>query len=392
MKKELQKLKEINEKAEKSVLASNEKIDSINKEIEQKIDDIETLQSVGNNTAILRDNEILNLSKEKQEDFNTFTRKWGQFVRSRGEELFIKDANYIYSFLDFLSKNEEQPKKYKVAMLFICLNQPYWEFAKEAIQGAKRFFLPGHETDYFLWSDIPTKDTPTEIRLEPEAAKRAIESVNYIHDEKITVFPTEPVDWPYPTLMRYHLFLQQEWKLKDYDYVFYCDVDMLWNDIVGDEILGEKLTVARHPMYALRQGLTPPTEPNPESSAYIKKEGIIENNKFNPVYGAGGFQGGTTEYFIKSMKEMRQKVDEDSARNYIAIWNDESHWNKYLFEHPEEISVILSPSYVYPDSLIDEYYTKVWGRNYHPRLITLTKKFTTSKEAGAVINEQMKTW
>ena len=207
-----------------------------------------------------------------------------------------------------------------------------------------------------------------------------------------TIFKTEPLEWPMPTLMRYHLFLQQEEKLKEYDYLFYIDADMVIVDHIGDEILPkEGLMGAQHPMYALRAGYVPPYEPNPESTAYIAMPGrIVEvdsKKRFEPLYFAGGFQGGKTEKFLEAMKVMRKRIDEDFTKNYVARWNDESHWNRYLFENPPE--VVLNPSYVYPDSLIAQYYVKVWGRNYSPKIITLTKKFTTSHEAGAVISKQL---
>jgi len=72
------------------------------------------------------------------------------------------------------------------------------------------------------------------------------------------------------------------------------------------------------------------------------------------------------------MKVMKSMVDKDLLNGYIAIWNDESHWNKYLFKHKP--AIVLSPSYIYPDSLIKEYYEPRWGQSYPPKLVTLTKK------------------
>lgn len=258
-------------------------------------------------------------------------------------------------------------KKYKIGVLVICLNENYWSFVKELEFGLKTFFLRDHDVEILLWTDMSYTSVGA------------------------TIFKTEPLEWPMPTLMRYHLFLQQEEKLRDYDYLFYIDADMMLTDFVGNEVLGEGLTAAQHPMYALRPGLVPPYEPNPESTAYIKLPGrVIENEgkkKFETLYFAGGFQGGKTEKFIEAMKVMRGKIDQDFQRNYIARWNDESHWNRYLFENPP--SIVLNPSYVYPDSLVAQYYVKVWGRNYSPKIVTLTKKFTTSTEAGAIINKQL---
>lgn len=270
---------------------------------------------------------------------------------------------------------EEKQRKIRVGILAIVLNQPYWPFAQEMIEGLNRYFLKHHtirdkyETEVMLWSDMPQANF---------AGK---------------VFPTEPVEWPLPTLLRYNLFLQQEEYIKNFDYLFYIDVDMRITDWIGEEILGDGLTAAQHPMYALRRNLQPPYEPNPDSTAYVPRPGrVVEENgkkRFEQLYYAGGFQGGKTEDFIKAMKVMRERVDKDFNKNYIAVWNDESHWNRYLFEVPPV--VVLNPSYIYPDSLLAEYYIKIWGRNFSPKIMTLTKGFTVTSDGGAAVADQLKT-
>lgn len=273
------------------------------------------------------------------------------------------DINILSGVLDYYSKIKEL-KKYKVALLFICLNTEYWQYAKDAMEGAKKYFLPGHDVDMFLWSDMPLSEENKDITY---GAKE--------------VFPTEPIEWPYPTLFRYNLFLQQEEKLKDYDYIFYCDIDMKWVNYVGDEIFGPDITAAQHPMYALRESFYAPFEPNKESTAYVPQI---------KYYYAGGFQGGTAEAYLKAAKTIQKNIDADIAKiNYTARWNEESHWNKYLIDNPP--SVILSPSFVYPDSLINEYYLKVWGKNYPPKIITITKAHSVSKEAGEDLRKQLAT-
>lgn len=259
--------------------------------------------------------------------------------------------------------------KHKIALLGVCLGKDYWPFMSPMIESAKKFLLKGSEIDFLVWSDMPTKDLP-----------------------QATIYPTEPMGWPAPTLCRYNLFLEQEERLKEYDYVYYCDADMLFVSRVGEEILGEGLTAAQHPMYALSQEYVPPYEPNPKSTAYIPRVGRIlekgDKKKFQPLYYAGGFQGGRPEVFIQAMKEMKKNIDTDLSKGYISIWNDESHWNKYLFKNPP--AVVLSPSYIYPDSLIKSYYqSKIWGRSYCPKLITLTKKFSMSKDGGVALQQML---
>jgi histo-blood group ABO system transferase len=259
--------------------------------------------------------------------------------------------------------------------MLVAINQNYWPYAIPVIQGIRQLFMPGHQTTVMLWSDVQNL---------PESA-----GTTFGADK---VFRVESVGWPYPTLMRYHMFLNNEEELKDFDYLFYIDLDMRIVDVVGDEILGDGLTGAQHPMYAVRKEIIPPYEPNPESAAFIPRPGkVIDDNgrpRFLPLYFAGGFQGGKTMEFIAAMKAMKEMTDHDLSMGYIPIWNDESIWNRYLFDHPP--SVVLSPSYVYPDSMHD-YYRKVWGRDYTPRVVTLTKPFSLSKEGGAAAQQMMQT-
>lgn len=248
-------------------------------------------------------------------------------------------------------------KKSKVALITVCTGYRYWPYIGPMFKSAREFFLKEHDVDFLLWTDIPGADEK--------------DGTNY----GSTAFHTEHAGWPYPTLMRYNLFLQQEEKLREYDYIFYCDADMLFVDTVGSEILGDGLTATDHPSRTFRKEYSYPFEPNINSTAYVK----IPHHYF-----AGGFQGGKSDDFITAMKVMKRGINDDFMNNYTAIWNDESHWNKYLFYNPP--SVILDVSYCYPDSAI-EYHQRIWGRSYKPKLVTLTKSFTTSKEAGADIKK-----
>lgn len=247
---------------------------------------------------------------------------------------------------------------------------------------------------YWIESARPMNDL--DVMLFYEIAKRVLLLSFSDLDQtlkNVTVIDTEPVAWPAPTLMRYHLFLNEEEKLKEYDYIFYMDADMKVVSKVSDEILGEGLTAAEHPMYSLRKQYIPPYEPNKDSTAYIPRPGAVVTDetgqaRFKPYYYAGGFQGGPANLFLEAMKVMKANIDKDFTKNYIPIWNDESMWNRYLFDTPP--SIVLSPAYIYPDSLIKEYYEPLWGRSYEPKIITLTKPFSLSAEGGSEINKFIK--
>lgn len=329
----------------------------------------------------------------------------------------IDDINLLTTYLNYvLDKGNRDLPSYKVGLVFIGVNAPYWQYITPVVQDVKNAFLPGHEVEVLLFTDLPSeKDEKAFIEAAPtreEITAALAKDPNAYADKPTTVdreylqsvipairslgatiFPIESVPWPYPTLMRYHVILEQEEYLKKFDYVFYMDVDMRIINIVGDEILGDGITAAQHPMYALDKKFFPPYEPNPSSASYIPRPGRvkIEDNKprFEPLYFAGGFQGGKTALFLEAIKKVKELVSTDLTNNYIPVWNDESAWNRYLFDNPP--SVVLSPSYIYPDSMITEYYVKLWGRNYTPRIVTLTKPFTVSKEGGRAAAEMIKT-
>lgn len=312
----------------------------------------------------------------------------------------LPDKQYIKKFeVNFDGIDVEFADKKKVALLFISLNDRYWPYLSQVIKDCKQNFLPHHSVDYFVWSDIPDKDSEEYRKIDNTRwwnQEVLLETVNFLHDTKgINIFPTEPIEWPAPTLMRYHLFLQQEELLKDYDYIFYLDADMRVVAKISDEILGEGLTVAEHPMYSLRHQYIPPYEPNRESNAYISRLGHIvkegEKNRLKPLYLAGGFQGGKANLFIESMQRMKENIDKDFDKNYTAIWNDESHWNKEVLDHANPLdghpTIVLSPSYIYPDSLIKEYYEPIWGCSYEPKIITITKPFSLTTQAGTELQQ-----
>lgn len=319
------------------------------------------------------DGEPINLSTLN------YVRTSHDFLRAKKPDYKPEDLDLLNGYLQHvLTEAKKPPKTYKVGLMFICVNYPYWQYLKPVVDGVRTFFLPGHEVEIMLWSDLQNL---------PEN-----KDVNY----GATVFPIDSIEWPYPTLMRYQYFLSQKEYIKKFDYLFYLDLDMRIVNVVGDEVLGEGLTVAPHPGYYIRKELIPPYEPNKKSRAYINRPGSIQDDngkpRFYPYYCAGGFQGGKTGLFIEAMEVMQKYISEDLSEGYIPIWNDESVWNKYVFDVQDTIPITrLDPSYVYPDSMIKEYYVpKVWGRDFNPRIITITKPFSLSKDGGKAAQELMK--
>jgi histo-blood group ABO system transferase len=207
-----------------------------------------------------------------------------------------------------------------VGLLVIATNK-YIDFVSPLWESAKKFFLAGtpHKIHLFVFTNMPNV---------PEGA------VRIQHEHK---------PWPYPTLMRYKAFADNDKSLEGMDYVYYSDADMRFEGNVGEEVLGD-LVVTKHPGFwdkppeFFRQSY----EKNPESLAFIPP-GVGD------AYYAGGFNGGKREVFMAMAKELSRRIDEDLKKNIIAAWHDESHMNKYVTEHPPNVK--LSPAYCYQEEL-----------------------------------------
>lgn len=216
-----------------------------------------------------------------------------------------------------------------IGLLIIATNK-YDIFVKPLVESARKFFLKNHKVTYYVFTDS--------------------EKLNDL-GEDVVILKKEHEPWPLPTLHRYKTFVTYKEILKKEDYLFYCDSDMLFVDNVGDEVLGE-IVATIHPGFQGGRG-TPETNPN--SLAYIRPEE-------NLVYYAGGFNGGSSENFLKMSETIDRNIDIDKNKGIIAIWHDESHMNRYFIDNPPK--VILNPSYCYPES---------WNMNYPKKLLALNK-------------------
>jgi histo-blood group ABO system transferase len=204
----------------------------------------------------------------------------------------------------------------KVGLLVIATNN-YIQFAKPLYNSMLKFFLnqDSFERNMFLFTNQETFPGPIRIQQEHEP-------------------------WPGMTLKRYEIFWNNREALKDMDYLYYCDVDMLFLDHMGTEIIGD-LVGTNHPGFwnAPRQVFSYDT--NPASKAYIApNEGT--------VYYAGGFNGGKRDSYLEMARTISENVKDDLSRNYIAVWHDESHMNRYFIDHPPTIT--LTPSHCFPEA------------------------------------------
>jgi histo-blood group ABO system transferase len=202
----------------------------------------------------------------------------------------------------------------KIGLLIIATNK-YTRFLKPLIESADNYFLKGFEVTYFIFTN---------------------QEVSVLSDRQIVKIEVDHKNWPWMTLGRYKIFTEKSELLSKQDYLYYCDADMLFVDSVGSEILSERVAT-QHPGYFGRRG-TPETNLNSLACVYPHEE---------MQYFAGGFNGGTSNEYLKMSKVISENIEVDYSRGIIAIWHDESHMNRYFIDNIP--TKILNPSYCCPE-------------------------------------------
>jgi hypothetical protein len=141
----------------------------------------------------------------------------------------------------------------------------------------------------------------------------------------------EPLGWPEATLMRYHGLLEHSSLLSRYGQLFCLDVDMLvCSRVEAGEISSPGITATVHP------GFPTSFERRKESTAFV--EGT-------PTYYCGGVVGGESSSLLHMAEAIARNIDTDRANGITAVWHDESHLNRYLYDHPP--AKVLTPAYCF---------------------------------------------
>lgn len=242
--------------------------------------------------------------------------------------------------------NSKQKNPKKIGLLIIATNK-YVEFIPQLLESADEYFLKKHHVEYFIFTN---KDIDSELDIN---TKRKYHTLSVEHKE-----------WPWMTLGRYHIFNKYKLNYSNFDYLYYCDVDMKFENYVNEEIFGKRVATLHPGYYQENTSGTP--ERNTESTSYIFEED--ENS-----YYAGGFNGGETKEFLKMSVKLAKNIDDDYKKDIIAIWHDESHLNHYFFKNKP--TVILDPGYCYPENKI---------LPFNKKLIALDKDHKLFREQNQV--------
>ena len=191
----------------------------------------------------------------------------------------------------------------KIGVLVIATNK-YIKFFKSLENEIYKFFLPSEDVRIVLFTN--------KLYFTPKNYKTKLIYINH-------------ENWPFITLKRFEYFNNNLEELKNFDYLFYIDVDMKIINEIDSSILSNLIGTI-HPGYHNKLNKEYPTSNNKYSKAFIS-----EKEKLNlENYYAGGFFGGTKDYFLKMTNELDTNIKEDINNNAIPQWHDESHLNKFF--------------------------------------------------------------
>lgn len=167
--------------------------------------------------------------------------------------------------------------------------------------------------------------------------------------------------WPNGTMYRWHHLLEN---MPETSYVFLCDADMRFENLVTHEILSDCMTLTLHPGYVGIDKENLPYERRANSACYVPpQDGMF--------YFCGGFAGGPRKIVKEFANEVCSRIDSDMSQGLVPVWHDESALNRTAV-YSYNLHV-LSPSYCYPDN--DTYYREhIWKTQYERKLVALDKE------------------
>ncbi|XP_069497255.1 histo-blood group ABO system transferase 2-like isoform X2 [Ambystoma mexicanum] len=200
----------------------------------------------------------------------------------------------------------------------------YVKFLQKLLLSAEKHFMVGRTVHYYIFTDQPKK-VPT-IHLRRGRSAHFLEI---------------PADQPWQDISMYRMeALSKMAKDRFYNEVQYLvcvDVEMVFKDHVGVEILGE-LVATLHPGYFTMPRYSLPYEHRPSSLAYISPaEGDF--------YYIGAIFAGTVVQIYQLANACNRAIIADKSKGIEAVWHDESHLNRYLVRHKP--TKVLSPEYMW---------------------------------------------
>ena len=256
------------------------------------------------------DNNFVNVSNIKNNSFMIYNKSCYDNILNYNFDIdFDKFISKNYLTTIYNRDNKLTINKYTNSIgIYGIFISKYTVFYKDFIQNIEENFYPGITKYYYIVTD--DKNLPT-------------------YNNRTFFYNTERIGWPYETLYRFKYFLH--FNLEDIelsDTIFFINSNGKFTQNITDSMIDDEYIFTRHHGYYNKNYKDIAYEKNNiNSTAYLPYH---KNKKYE--YFAGGFHGAKTKNFISMCKTLNENIIIDEKNNYIALWHDESHINKFCYE------------------------------------------------------------
>ncbi|XP_061876102.1 histo-blood group ABO system transferase 1-like isoform X6 [Colius striatus] len=204
----------------------------------------------------------------------------------------------------------------------------YVQFIKGFMSSANKYFLAGHQVNFYLFTDNP--EQISHLQLAPENHLFVIPVQNHTRWQDISLRRMGIISTYIQSRFQYEV-----------DYLYSIDIDVQLVEHVGVEIIDTLVGTISSWHYDTRRE-SKPYEPRAESRAAVPQgEGDF--------YYTASFYGGSVAEVYRLTRACFKVILEDRGNGIEARWHDESHLNKYLLEHKP--TRLLSPEYCWDAEL-----------------------------------------
>lgn len=206
------------------------------------------------------------------------------------------------------------------------------------------FFIPEKEKKIFVFTD----------------------DVNYFNKyQNLEIIKIDHLGFPLNSLLRFKYFNQNKDIFDGCEKLVFMNANLLIINTIKYEDFFKfenqyNFWGVNHPGWFHRSNVDFPYERNSISESFI-------NHGEGKYYFQGCLFAGKTDYFLNMCHILDCNIQSDLQKNYIAIWHDESHLNKYFSQ--QEVC-LLDPGFAYPET---------WHIPFEKKIIQLSKEVFFNK-------------
>lgn len=206
----------------------------------------------------------------------------------------------------------------------------YAKFVRRFLHSAETYFLPGQAVTYYILTDNPRVLEPP-VKLGPQR-------------QLTVVTVAELPGWRRLAYRRMALIADAIGSSvgKDVEYLFCADVDQVFVETVGQEILGDLVATLHPELYAMPRSAFPYEIEEDSTARVADDEG--------DYYYTSELYGGLLSEVHRLARACARLILRDQANGVAARGLEESYLNRYLINHKP--TCVLSPEYSWWDSAL----------------------------------------